>query len=98
MKIEPVSMRMLLMPLNSAMAQNVLRHASSASLNSERLFVGVRDGALPIRLWFPSQVCSIERGRIPDDELNVVHPLGSRKKENPERISGDLAVVIGSAE
>src|SRR5262245_56464800 len=52
MKIEPVSMRTLLMPLNRPTAQNALRHASIASLSSERVLAG-RDGVLPIKLTLP---------------------------------------------
>ena len=41
------------MPLNSAMAQNVLRQASSASLNSERVRTGARVGVLDIANQLP---------------------------------------------
>src|SRR5262245_26667895 len=42
-------MRILLMPLNRPTAQNVLRHASMASPNSERVLIGGRDDVLPIK-------------------------------------------------
>jgi hypothetical protein len=44
----------------------------------------------------PKPVCSIKRDRIPDDELNVVHPLGSRNKEEREKGSASQQPLGGN--